>query len=225
MINILIVEDDIKLNKLFSTVLVRNGYHTFSAEDGEKALDILDKEHIDLIISDIMMPNMDGYELTKTLREANYNLPILMITAKEDFQDKKTGFNMGVDDYMVKPIDVNEMVLRVEALLRRAHIVNTRRIDIGNTSLDYNSLTAVIGDKEFLLPQKEFLLIYKLLSYPNKIFTRQQIMDDIWGMDSETDERTVDVHINRLRDRFKASTGFEIITIRGLGYKVVKENE
>lgn len=225
MINILIVEDDIKLNNLFSTVLVRNGYHTFSAEDGEKALDILDKEHIDLIISDIMMPNMDGYELTKTLREANYNLPILMITAKEDFQDKKTGFNMGVDDYMVKPIDVNEMVLRVEALLRRAHIVNTRRIDIGNTSLDYNSLTAVIGDKEFLLPQKEFLLIYKLLSYPNKIFTRQQIMDDIWGMDSETDERTVDVHINRLRDRFKASTGFEIITIRGLGYKVVKENE
>ena len=225
MINILIVEDDIKLNNLFSTVLVRNGYHTFSAEDGEKALDILDKEHIDLIISDIMMPNMDGYELTKNLREANYTLPILMVTAKSDFQDKALGFKMGTDDYMVKPINVNEMVLRVEALLRRAHIVNTRKIEIGNTRLNYDSLSALIDNDEFLLPQKEFLLIYKLLSYPNKIFTRQQLMDEIWGMDSETDERTVDVHINRLRDRFKNSTGFEIATIRGLGYKVVKKNE
>ena len=224
MINILIVEDDLKLNKLFSTVLTRNGFNAFSVEDGERALDILDQEHIDLIISDIMMPKMDGYELTRALREANYNLPILMVTAKEDFQDKKTGFKIGVDDYMVKPIDVNEMVLRVEALLRRAHIVSTRKISIGNTSLNYDSLTALIEDEELLLPQKEFLLIYKLLSYPNKIFTRQQLMDEIWGMDSNTDERTVDVHINRLRDRFKKSTGFEIVTIRGLGYKVVNKN-
>ncbi len=224
MINILVVEDDIKLNRLFATVLERNGYTTFSAEDGEKALNVLDREHIDLIISDIMMPNMDGYELTKTLREASYYLPILMITAKDDFQDKKIGFHIGADDYMVKPIDVNEMILRVEALLRRAHIVAARRIEIGNTRLDYDSLTAHIEEEEYLLPQKEFLLIYKLLSYPNKIFTRQQLMDEIWGMDSNTDERTVDVHINRLRDRFKYSTGFEIVTIRGLGYKVVKNH-
>lgn len=225
MVNILVVEDDLKLNKLFSTVLEINGYHVFSAQDGDKALKILDQEHIDLIISDIMMPNMDGYELTKNLREANYTLPILMVTAKSDFQDKALGFKMGTDDYMVKPIDVNEMVLRVEALLRRAHIVNTRKIEIGNTRLNYDSLSALIDDDEFLLPQKEFLLIYKLLSYPNQIFTRQQLMDEIWGVDSETDERTVDVHINRLRDRFKNSTGFEIATIRGLGYKVVKKNE
>lgn len=225
MINILVVEDDIKLNKLFCTVLNRNNYRTFTATDGAEALEILDKEYIDLIVSDIMMPNMDGYELTRTLRGAGYDLPILMITAKEDFRDKQKGFNMGIDDYMVKPIDVNEMVLRVGALLRRAQIVNIRKIEIGSTILDYDSLTAIVGDDEFLLPQKEFYLLYKLLSYPNKIFTRQQLMDEIWGMDSETDERTVDVHINRLRDRFKDSLDFKIVTIRGLGYKVVKNNE
>ena len=225
MINILVVEDDIKLNKLFCTVLNRSNYRTFPATDGAEALEILDKKYIDLIVLDIMMPNMDGYELTKILRDADYDLPILMITAKEDFKDKQKGFNMGIDDYMVKPIDVNEMVLRVDALLRRAQIVNTRKIEIGSTILDYDSLTAIVGDDEFLLPQKEFYLLYKLLSYPNKIFTRQQLMDEIWGMDSETDERTVDVHINRLRDRFKDSLDFKIVTIRGLGYKVVKNNE
>lgn len=223
--NILVVEDDIKLNKLFCTVLNKHNFNVFSATDGIKALEILDEEHIDLIISDIMMPNMDGYELTKTLRDTDYNLPILMITAKEDFQDKKKGFNIGVDDYMVKPIDLNEMILRVSALLRRAHIVNTRKIELGNTVLDFDSLTASVGNDEFYIPQKEFNLIYKLLSYPNKIFTRQQLMNEFWGMDSETDERTVDVHINRLRDRFKNSHDFKIVTIRGLGYKVVKVNE
>ncbi len=225
MINILVVEDDIKLNKLFCTVLSRNNYHTFSAIDGVEALEILDKEYIDLIVSDIMMPNMDGYELTKTLRDAEYNLPILIITAKEDFKDMQKGYKIGIDDYMVKPIDVNEMILRVGALLRRANIVNTRKIEIGSTVLNYDSFTASVGNKEFLLPQKEFHLIYKLFSYPNKIFTRQQLMDEIWGMDSETDERTVDVHINRLRDRFKNSMDFQIVTIRGLGYKVVKKGE
>ncbi len=224
MINILVVEDDIKLNKLFCTVLNKSNYRTFSATDGAEALEILDKEYIDLIVLDIMMPNMDGYELTKILRDADYDLPILMITAKDDFKDKQKGFNMGIDDYMVKPIDVNEMVLRVGALLRRAQIINTRKIEIGSTILDYDSLTAIVGNDEFLLPQKEFYLLYKLLSYPNKIFTRQQLMDEIWGMDSETDERTVDVHINRLRDRFKNSSDFKIVTIRGLGYKVVKNN-
>ena len=225
MVNILIVEDDLKLNKLFSTVLNRNNYHTFSALDGIEALEILDKEHIDLIVSDIMMPNMDGYQLTKALREANYNLPILMITAKEDFKDKQKGFNIGIDDYMVKPINVNEMVLRVGALLRRAHIANTRKLEMGSTVLNYDSLTAEFNSSEYLLPQKEFQLLYKLLSYPNKIFTRQQLMDEIWGLDSETDERTVDVHINRLRDRFKNSSDFKILTVRGLGYKAVKTNE
>ncbi len=222
MFNILVVEDDIKLNKLFCTVLSHNDYRTFSAADGEEALKILDKEYIDLIISDIMMPNMDGYELTQALRDAEYSLPVLMITAKEDFKDKQKGFLVGTDDYMVKPINVNEMVLRVGALLRRAKIVNVRKIDFGTTVLDYDSLTVIVGSDEALLPQKEFYLLYKLLSYPNKIFTRQQLMDEIWGMDSETDERTVDVHINRLRDRLKNCEDFQIITVRGLGYKAVK---
>jgi DNA-binding response OmpR family regulator len=222
MFNILVVEDDAKLNKLFCTVLARNNYRTFSAADGEEALKILDTEYIDLVISDIMMPNMDGYELTKVLRDTECNLPVLMITAKEEFKDKQKGFLVGTDDYMVKPIDVNEMVLRVGALLRRAKIVNIRKIEFGNTVLDYDSLTVIIDGTETLLPQKEFNLLFKLLSYPNKIFTRQQLMDEIWGMDSETDERTVDVHINRLRDRFKHCEDFQIITVRGLGYKAVK---
>lgn len=225
MINILVVEDDPKLNKLFCTVLTRHGYRTFSAESGDGALEILDKEHIVLIVSDIMMPDMDGYELTKTLREAGYNLPILMVTAKDQFEDKQKGYLIGIDDYMVKPIDVNEMILRVGALLRRAKIVNEHKIELGKTVLDFDSLTVTYGENETLLPQKEFNLIYKLLSYPNKIFTRQQLMDEIWGMDSETDERTVDVHINRLRDRFKSCEDFQIITVRGLGYKAVKRND
>lgn len=224
MLNILVAEDDIKLNKLFCTVLNRNQYHTFSAFDGQEALKILDTEHIDLIISDIMMPNMNGYELTQLLRDMKNSLPVLMITAKDQFEDKQKGFLVGTDDYMVKPIDVNEMVLRVGALLRRAQIANDRRIELGTTCLDYDALTVTYSGEETLLPQKEFSLLYKLLSYPNKIFTRQQLMDDIWGMFSESDERTVDVHINRLRDRFKNCQDFQIITVRGLGYKAVKKS-
>ncbi len=222
MVNILVVEDDIKLNKLFCTALISSNYHAISAADGNEALDILDKEHIDLIVSDIMMPNMDGYELTKALREAKFQLPILMITAKSSFEDMQKGFRVGTDDYMVKPINVNEMIIRVGALLRRAKIANERKIEIGTTILDHDSLTVICNGEEALLPQKEFSLIYKLLSYPNKIFTRQQLMDEIWGMDTETEERTVDVHINRLRDRFKNCSDFQIITVRGLGYKAVK---
>ena len=223
MFTILVVEDDAKLNKLYCTVLARNNYNTLSAENGAEALEILDKEYVDLIISDIMMPTMDGYELAKGLRDAKYNLPILIITAKDHFEDKQRGFLIGVDDYMVKPIDVNEMILRVGALLRRAKIVNDRKIELGTTVFNYDSLTVTRGDEETLLPQKEFNLIYKLLSYPNKIFTRQQLMDEFWGMDSDTDERTVDVHINRLRDRFKTCEDFQIVTVRGLGYKAVKK--
>ncbi|WP_089610594.1 response regulator transcription factor [Dehalobacterium formicoaceticum] len=222
MFNILVVEDDKKLRRLLCTVLTKNGYHAIGAEDGLAALEILDQEYIDLIISDIMMPNMDGYELTKMLWETKHHLPILMVTAKESFDDKERGFLVGTDDYMVKPIDVNEMILRVGALLRRARIANERKLTCGNTILDYDSLTVYQNGQSFILPQKEFYLLFKLISYANKIFTRQQLMDEIWGMDSETDERTVDVHINRLRERFKDSGDFEIVTVRGLGYKAVR---
>lgn len=225
MFNILVAEDDRKLNKLFCTVLSRNGYHFFSAADGEEALAILDEHYIDLMISDIMMPNLDGYELTSSLREAGYDLPILVITAKDDYSAKEKGFNAGADDYMVKPVDVNEMLLRVAALLRRAQIINNKKIELGRTVLSFDSLTVSDGEKEILLPQKEFNLLYKLLSYPNKIFTRQQLMDEIWGMDTNSDERTVDVHINRLREKFKDNPDFNLVTIRGLGYKAVKHHE
>lgn len=222
MINILIVEDNDKLRQLIGTVLTKHGYNPVMAEDGQAALELLDSQYIDLIISDIMMPNVDGYELIERLREAGYNTPVLMITAKESFKDKQRGYLAGTDDYMVKPIDVNEMILRIGALLRRAQIANERKLVIGELVLDSDSITVYSGDQSLVLPQKEFFLLYKLLSYPNKIFTRQQLMDEIWGMDSETDARTVDVHINRLRERFKESPEFEIVTVRGLGYKAVK---
>lgn len=225
MFHILVVEDNKELCELFSTVLLKNGYKTTSAKDGVEALDILDKEYIDLIISDIMMPNMNGFELIKAIRDAQFNLPILMITAKESFQDKQRSFLLGVDDYMVKPIDVNEMILRVGALLRRAQIINERKQCVGETLLEYDSLSVYQNGETIVLPQKEFYLLYKLVCYPNHIFTRQQLMDEIWGFNSETEVRTVDVHINRLRERLKNNTDFEILTARGLGYKVVKKHE
>ncbi len=223
MFNILVVEDDMKLRNLFCTVLLNNGYCAIPAESGLAALKILDTEYVDLIISDIMMPGMDGYELIETLRVSGYTLPILIITAKERFEDKQRGFLAGTDDYMVKPIDVNEMVLRIGALLKRARISTERKIICGKTVLNYDALTVTFNGEELLLPQKEFFLLYKLMSYPNKIFTRQQLMDEIWGVDSQSDERTVDVHINRLRERFKDCDDFQILTVRGLGYKVVKQ--
>lgn len=219
MFSILVAEDDRNLQKLMTAVLKQNGYNVLTAKDGIEALEILDKSHVDLIISDIMMPNMDGYSLTRALRKSNYNLPILMVTAKETFEDKKKGFIVGTDDYMVKPIDMDEMILRVAALLRRSRIVNEKKLLIGNIEINYNTLT-VSNDKEsLLLPKKEFYLLFKLLSYPKQIFTRQQLMDEIWGMDSEADERTVDVHIKRLRQKFEKYNEFEIVTVRGLGYK------
>ena len=223
MFNILVVEDDMKLRNLFCTVLLNNGYCAIPAESGLAALKILDTEYVDLIISDIMMPGMDGYELIETLRDSGYTLPILIITAKERFEDKQRGFLAGTDDYMVKPIDVNEMVLRIGALLKRARISTERKIICGKTVLNYDALTVTFNGEELLLPQKAFYLLYKLMSYPNKIFTRQQLMDEIWGVDSQSDERTVDVHINRLRERFKDCDDFQILTVRGLGYKVVKQ--
>jgi two-component system, OmpR family, response regulator len=223
LVTILVIEDDNKLCKLFCTVLSKNGYRTLSAGDGMEAWDILEKEYVDMIISDIMMPNMDGYEFTKSLRDTNSEIPILMITAKEDFHAKKRGFMAGTDDYMVKPIDVNEMVLRVGALLRRAKIVHERKQILGQTILDYDSLTVSRDEKSVELPQKEFYLLYKLISYPNKIFTRQQLMDEIWGIDSESDIQTIDVHVNRIRKHLTNNPDFEIVTVRGLGYKAVKK--
>ncbi len=222
MLNILVVEDDKNLRRLMVAILTNNGYNALSAEDGEKALNIMETIHVDLIISDIMMPNMDGYELTNELRQANYKLPILMVTAKETFEDKKKGFLVGTDDYMVKPIDMDEMILRVAALLRRSHIMNENRLTINGVVLDNNTLTVSSNEDSIILPKKEFYLLFKLLSYPKQIFTRQQLMDEIWGMDSEADERTVDVHIKRLRDKFGDFTEFEIVTVRGLGYKAEK---
>ena len=221
MFNILIVEDDKNIRKLMQTVLQRNGYNTLCAPNGKEALSIFDREHVDLMICDIMMPNMDGYELTDSLRSANFTLPVLMVTAKESFSDKQKGFLVGTDDYMVKPIDVNEMVLRVQALLRRSKIVNERKLEIGEVKINYDAFTVSREDDKQTLPQKEFYLLYKLLSYPNTIFTRLQLMDEIWGMDSESDDRTVDVHIKRLRERFYQYTEFEIVTVRGVGYKGV----
>ena len=220
MVTILVVEDDKNLQRLMETVLKNNGYNVLLGKNGLKALDIIDKKHIDLMISDIMMPGMDGYSLVESLRQANYNLPILLVTAKESFEDKRKGFNLGVDDYMVKPIDMDEMILRVEALLRRSKIINENRLTVGDVEIDYNTLIVSRAEESLELPKKEFDILFKLLSYPKQIFTRQQIMDEIWGIDSETDERTVDVHIKRLRDKLIDFKEFEIITVRGLGYKV-----
>lgn len=224
MFHILVVEDNADMRELFCTVLSDSGYRCIPAADGMDALDAMEKEYIDLIVADIMMPQMDGYELAKTLRDSKCEIPILMVTAKDQFDDMQKGFRSGTDDYMVKPVNVKELVLRVEALLRRAKISIDKKIVAGSTVLDYDALTVTRNGKETLLPQKEFYLLYKLLSYPNKIFTRPQLMDEIWGMFSETDERTVNTHINRLRERFADCTDFEIITVRGLGYKAVKKD-
>ena len=222
MLKILIVEDDRELRQLFAHVLIKNGYRADGVSNGREALDAMEKDYYDLIISDIMMPVMDGYELVRTLREAGNTTPVLMITAKDAFDDMKMGFLSGTDDYMVKPVNVNEMVLRVGALLRRAQMINERRQVIGDTVLECDSLTVTTKTETMILPQKEFMLLYKMVSFPGRIFTRQQLMDEIWGYDSESDPHTVDVHIGRLRDRFRSNPDFRIVTMRGVGYKVVK---
>ncbi|HAX73297.1 MAG TPA: DNA-binding response regulator [Firmicutes bacterium] len=222
MIKILVAEDDEHARKLFQTVLKREGYHVFIAKDGEEVLELLQGQHIDLIVLDIMMPKIDGFEVARLLREANFTMPILMATAKELPSDKKRGFIVGTDDYMTKPIDTEEMLLRIRALLRRSQIVNERKLQIGKVMLDYDALTVRREDDIQTLPQKEFYLLYKLLSYPGRIFTRIQLMDEIWGMETESTDTTVNVHINRLRKRFSDYPEFDIVSVRGLGYKVVK---
>ena len=222
MLKILIVEDDRELRQLFAHVLIKNGYTAEGVSNGREALDAMEKDYFDLIISDIMMPVMDGYELVRSLRESGNTTPVLMITAKDAFDDMKLGFLSGTDDYMVKPVNVNEMVLRVGALLRRARMISERRQVIGDTVLECDSLTVTTKTESMILPQKEFMLLYKMVSFPGRIFTRQQLMDEIWGYDSESDPHTVDVHIGRLRDRFRNNPDFRIVTMRGVGYKVVK---
>lgn len=223
MFKILIAEDDKELRLLFQRVLTRSGYAVQGACDGKEALAMLDKDYFDLIISDVMMPNVDGYELVSSIRDSGINIPVLMISAKDAYDDMRQGFLSGSDDYMVKPVNVNEMVLRVGALLRRAQMISDRRQTIGSTVMEYDSMTVTTGGESIVLPQKEFMLLYKMASYPGKIFTRQQIMDDIWGYDTETDPHTVEVHIGRLREHFRDNPDFQIVTMRGVGYKVVKK--
>lgn len=221
MFNILVVEDDKNLRKLITTCLKKNNYTPFEANDGEEALEMLDKQYIDLIITDVMMPKMDGFALIKELRMSEYKLPILLITAKDSIQDKKEGFLLGADDYMVKPINIEELLLRVKVLLRRAESTNERKIKIGDLVLNYDQMSVTKKGKVYFLAQKEFMLLYKLLSTPNTIFTRQELIEEIWGLDSESDYRTVDVHIKRIRDKMKDVNEFEIVSIRGVGYKSI----
>lgn len=222
MIKILVVDDDKNIRYFLREALLLEKYEVFTASNGEEALDLMDKEMINLVIVDIMMPKMDGYEFTRQLREAKSDVLILMISAKQLPEDRKRGFKLGIDDYMSKPIDGEELILHVKALLNRSSLSTDRRIVIGDVVLDYDSFTVTKGDDVQVLPQKEFLLLYKLLSYPNKIFTRLQLMDEIWGMDSETGWETLTVHVGRLRKRFDGWQEFRIESIRGLGYKAVK---
>ena len=222
MFHILVVDDDKNTRLFLRAVLEEASYTVSTARDGEEALGVMDREHIDLVVLDIMMPNMDGYEFTRILRESQNNLPILMVSAKQLPADKHKGFMVGTDDYITKPIDDEEMLYRIKALLRRAQIATERRIVLGEVILDYDSFTVSRGGESQELPQKEFLLLYKLLSYPGKIFTRIQLMDEIWGSDSETGWETVTVHIGRLRKRFEGWEEFSIESVRGLGYKAVK---
>ena len=223
MFHVLVVDDDKKTRFLMREILEMEHYTVFTANNGEEALNVFSQQHIDVMIVDIMMPLMDGYELTKQLRSTNEQLPILMVSAKQLPEDRKKGFVAGIDDYMSKPIDPEELLLRIKALLRRANVVNEWKITIGDVVLDYDSYTVTGHGTTQELPQKEFLLLYKLLSYPDKIFTRIQLMDEIWGMDCDTGWETVTVHIGRLRKRFEGWEEFEIQSIRGLGYKAVKK--
>lgn len=223
MINILVIDDDKNIRKLLKAVLEREKFNVYIAEDGEQALDVLDQVKIDLAVVDIMMPNLDGYEFTKALRQANNDLPVLMLSAKQLPEDRKKGFLVGIDDYMSKPVDIEEFILHVKALFRRVKINSEKKIVIGDVVIDSESMTVSKNGTTQELPQKEFLLLYKLLSYPDKIFTRIQLMDEIWGMDCDTSWETLTVHIARLRKRFEGYEEFEIQSVRGLGYKAVKK--
>lgn len=221
MLKILVVEDDDALLSLYRIVLEKEGYEALLAHHGEEAWAIMEREHVDLIITDVRMPVMDGYQFVRSVRDIFPEMPILMITAKDDFASKSMGFSLGTDDYMTKPVHMEEMILRIRALLRRSKIMSTKKLTVHDTLLDYDSMTVSRGETSIMLTPKEFQLLYKLLSYPNKIFTRKQLMDEIWGLESQSDMQTIDVHINRLRRYFESDPDFKIVTIRGLGYKAV----
>ncbi len=221
MFHVMVVEDDLHTRKWMEAILKRDGYTVCTAQDGQDALDTMERQHVDLIVLDVMMPRMDGYAFAAALRAADNPIPILMVTAKQLPADKRRGFLAGTDDYMTKPVDADEMLLRIKALLRRAHIVSRRQLTVGDLTLDYDALTVTQNGVAQALPQKEFLLLYLLLSYPGRIFTRLQLMDEIWGMESESGDTTVNVHINRLRRRFENTTAFDLVAVRGVGYKAV----
>jgi len=221
LINILIVEDDKNINTLMQALVEQAGYRAHTSYSTEKALEILDKISIDLIVTDVMLPGVNGFDFVKMLRENRFETPILMVTALSEMSDMSKGFNEGADDYMTKPINEEEFILRINALLRRAKISNDHLITFGDTTLNYNEFSVTWKNTTITLPKKEFLLLFKLISYPNKIFTRRQLIDDLWSLESDTDERSVDVHVNRIRERMKSNNDFELQTVRGLGYKVV----
>ncbi len=225
MFQILVAEDNLNSAKLMKIILNQAGYKVVTATNGIEALEIIDTKHIDLIVLDVMMPLMDGYEFTRQLRQAGNNTPILMVTAKYQNEDKCEGFIAGTDDYMVKPVNEMELLLRIKALLRRSQIINEHKLKIGDVTLDYDSLSVSKNGQLQVLPQKEFYLLYTLLSSPEKVFTRLQLMDSIWGMNSETVDTTVNVHVNRLRKRFDGWKEFEIVAIRGIGYMAVVNDE
>ncbi len=225
MFKILVTEDDKSTAKLMRLILCREGYDVILAYNGAQALEMLDKYVVDLIVLDVMMPKMDGYEFTETVRANNNNIPILMVTAKPEMEDKFKGFISGADDYMIKPVNETELILRIKALLRRSQIANERKIVIGDVTLDYNSMSVTKNGVSQDIPKKEFCLLFKLLSSPGQIFTRIQLMDEIWGLDSSSGDTTVNVHINRLRNKFSQYPDFSIITVKGVGYKAVINNE
>ena len=224
MFTVMVVEDDLPLQRMMCAFLGMNGYQTIPAANGEKAMEAIEKVLPDLVIADVMMPVMNGWELTRELRSAYPMLPIMLVTARDTIEDKRAGFTSGADDYLTKPVDLDELLLHVKALLRRSQVMTSHRLTIGGTTLDYNALTVVRGDTVLALPKKEFYLLFKLLSSPMQIFTRRQLMDEIWGMDAQSDERTVDVHIKRLREKCEIFPDFAIVTVRGLGYKAEKRN-
>lgn len=223
MFNILVADDHANIRRLYQYTLEKNGYRVFTAENGKQALQIIAEQHIDLAVLDVMMPVMDGYETLHSLRESGNNMPVLMITALDSTEDTRRSFMLGTDDYMVKPVDEIEMLLRIKALLRRSKIAEDKRISVGGTELIYDSFSVIKNGVETVLPRKEFQILFKLLSFPNKTFTRANLMEEFWALDSDSEARTVDVHINRLRERFRDNDDFEIVTVRGLGYKAVRK--
>jgi len=221
MITIMVIEDDIKLNKITCSYLIEHGYKTVACTTAMEAFDKMIDIKIDLIISDIMMPGVDGFKLASLIREQDSSIPILFMSSRDDLASKEKGFRIGIDDYMVKPVDMDELLLRIGALLRRANIANEKKLIVGSLMLNADEMTAIMNGAEVPLTVKEFNVLFKLLSYPKKTFTRIQLMDEFWGMETESTPRSVDVYITKIREKFADCKDFEIITVHGLGYKAV----